>query len=337
MVQSSQFPHVVSSLRTFVLVTVVMFANVHSGSFAHAKAKPTAIKITASLPTTSKSKMTTLQEGWYKVLVGGVPAGYYVQRVEFNPNGKQFIATTYLRTSAVGGNINESLKSYASENLAPISYQYTSLTDKGGKTIDATFKKSIASLVITEGGKVRTEQVKFKDGSLLSSMLLYTILRSKTGIKVGNNYAYVAVAEEEGRAYNGEAWIKEQTDYEGQSSYKILNKFKSQQFLSYVTPTGKILSTRFPEENIEMKLAATKDEAVGTVPLNEKTLSLLFGEVPVASKPVMANAKALAPEASKTPESSSTKDASPTVPDGLSVPAGKGVAPSPESNVPPAE
>ena len=58
-----------------------------------------------------------LFDGYYKLLSGGIHVGYVIQRYQYDPKLKQFISTYYLKTGALAGNITESLKAYATDNL----------------------------------------------------------------------------------------------------------------------------------------------------------------------------------------------------------------------------
>ncbi len=80
-----------------------------------------------------------LFEGYAKVMAGGIHVGYFISRYEYDQKKKEFHAITFLKTNEVGGNITESIKAVAKEDLSPVSYSYTTLIGNVPKTIDAKF------------------------------------------------------------------------------------------------------------------------------------------------------------------------------------------------------
>lgn len=79
-----------------------------------------------------------LFEGYSKVLSGGVHIGYSIVRYEFDNKKKQFVATTFLKTNEFGGNLTESLKAFATDDMKPVSYEYTTLI---GNQVKVRFSK----------------------------------------------------------------------------------------------------------------------------------------------------------------------------------------------------
>lgn len=96
------------------------------------------LTILIALPSTSMADV--LFEGYSKILSGEEHIGYVISRYEFDSKKKQFVSTYFLKTGKGAGELTESLKAYADSELAPISYEYTSLMGKDTKTIDAKFK-----------------------------------------------------------------------------------------------------------------------------------------------------------------------------------------------------
>ncbi len=217
-------------------------------------------------------------EGYYRIKLSDATVGYTLQKVEFDKKKKQFISTYFLKTNPTGGDITESLKAVSNEKFQPISYQYTNKTGQTVKTIDASFNKELMSLKISDGTKVVTQTRKVPKGTFLSSVLAYVMLQN--GYKVGKKFTYSAVAEEDGESFSGEAFIKEEQDYIGHGAFRILNKFKGSNFVSFVTPQGEILGTSSPIQQLSTELVASPAEATVGFVLPNQVLASLFGSVP---------------------------------------------------------
>jgi len=250
-------------------------------------------------------------EGWHKVLSAGQHVGYFVVRYDLDKKTNKFSYTSYLKTNAVGNDVTEALKAESlqatqpAQWIIPQKYQYTSTQGKNITLIDATFdiessaktskaKKSKVKTDSTSKPQMRMRATVTKDGQVskideilpdntfLSGYLTYIILQSKDGLKIGNNYKYSAIAEEDGKIYSGTAFVKETTKESGQDGYKIVNEFKGIRFVSVVNSKGDPLSTKSPLLSIATESAPTMEEAVGKLKLDEKTIRTLFGSLPSA-------------------------------------------------------
>jgi hypothetical protein len=228
--------------------------------------------------TSQAAAPTILFEGWFSILLGTKKIGYSVERYEFKDN--KFYATTYLKTNAEGSNVTESLKAVSAPDLTPISYQYTSKVGDDIKVIDASFKADTMTLNTDDGKKKSKETKRFKKGTFLSCMLMYLILSQKSGLKVGNDFKYNAIAEEEGTAYTGSVLVKNEEPVKGRASFRLLNEFKGEKYLSWVTAKGETLLTRQPDKNIDVRFADSKDDATENFSVNNKDLEILFGKIP---------------------------------------------------------
>ncbi len=281
----------------------------------------TLVLFISSLASTGSAKV--LHEGWYKIIVGGVHSGFLVQRYEFDPSQKKYTGTYFIKISVLGGNSTESLKAEANDKLAPIAYQYTSKTDKETKTIDAVFKMGAMTADMVVNGKQTKITNKLEKGVFLSTFLVYLMMQNKNGLKVGNNYQYKAIAEEDGIITDGESYISG-TEKQGDKEYfKVLNTFKKAKFVSLLDMTGNIILTRSPVDSLETRLSP-RAEAVGNYELNEKSLKLLFGDVPSDKETPTGLATATTPVKAKEPRVTSTTLKS-DIPKGISVPPGKGL------------
>lgn len=219
-----------------------------------------------------------LNEGWYKVMSANVHIGYYAARYEYNPKSRQFISKSFLKTNKAGGGITESLVAYSDEGMKPISYQYTSLSPAGAKTIDAKFSKSNISLSISDKGIKKTQTSTIPKGTFLSAHL--PIMLIKKGVSVGKNLAYKAVAEEEGKVYTGKAYIKEIKKMGTKELFRILNDFKTTKFVSLMDKNGAIIATKAPLLGITTNLQVDQKTATGSIAVPLKSLKKIFGKLP---------------------------------------------------------
>lgn len=221
-----------------------------------------------------------LFEGYSKILSGGIHVGYTIARYEYDPKKKQFLATTFLKTNEFGGNLTESLKAVATDDMKPVSYQYTTLIGNQVKTIDAKFEKGKILASIQDGAKKEKVNKELPKGAFLSSFLAYVMLRSPKGLSPDTKYDFQAVAEEDAAVYKGVAFVKNPEDYNGMKVLRVLNEFKSTKFVSLVTEKGEIISTKSPVQGIGTELVAKPSEATGNFPVPASTLKTLFGNVP---------------------------------------------------------
>ncbi len=253
-----------------------------------------------------------LFEGYSKVLSGSIPIGYSISRYEYDQKKKQFIATTFLKTNQLGGDLTESLKAYADENLQPISYNYTTLVGKQAKMIDATFKKGKMTATIRENGKIKktTVSVPKEKGIFLSTFLVYIMLKSPKGLQDDSTYNFEAIAEEDATISKGSAIVKGEDSFNGIKGLKVQNDFKGAKFNCIITSKGEILSTKSPVLGIGTELVSKPSEATASFQIPNAVLTSLFGEVPTGQKNEVSR-KALTPAGSPNKQEG--------------VPAGKGI------------
>lgn len=221
-----------------------------------------------------------LFEGYSKILSGGVHIGYTIERHEYDPKAKQFVVTTFIKTSEFGGNLTESLKARSGDDMRPISYQFTTLVGNQVKIIDAKFEKGKMLASVKDGAKSEKIAKDIPKGSFLSSFLVFTMLRSPKGLQIDTRYDYQAIAEEDAAIYKGVAVVKNQEDYAGFKAIRVLNEFKSNKFVSLINERGQIFSTKSPAQGIATELVAKPSEATANFQVPSSTLKTLFGEVP---------------------------------------------------------
>jgi hypothetical protein len=226
------------------------------------------------------ARADVLFEGYSKILSGGVHVGYIIARYEFDNKKKQFIATTFLKTNEFGGNLTESLKAYSTDEMVPLSYQYTTLVGTQTKTIDAKFEKGKMFANVKDGDKVEKISKEIPKGTFLSSFLAYVMLRSPTGLKADSSYNFQAIAEEDAAVHKGLAVIKNQEDFKGIKGLKVLNEFKSSKFISVINEKGEVFSTKSPVQGIATELVAKPGDATASFSIPTAILKNLFGDVP---------------------------------------------------------
>ena len=226
------------------------------------------------------AKAEVLFEGYFKILIGQQHAGYSITRYEFDPKKKQFIATNYIKTGALAGDTVESFKAISTDTLLPVSLQYTSISGGKSKTIDLNFKGKKMNGVVNDAGAKTNINQDLTQGTFLSSFLAYVMLQGKEGMKTGVKYDYQAIAEEDAQIHKGIAVIQAQEEHKGVKAFKILNEFKGSKFISYANDRGEMISTNSPALGVSAELVADYKEALGQFALNNKAITLLFGNMP---------------------------------------------------------
>ncbi len=266
--------------------------------------------ISSFLVARAQATKEVLFEGYFKININKQHLGYLISKYEFDPISKRFFATIFTKTGALGDNITESVKAVSDANLAPINYEYLSLSSERGKTtskkIEATFrfkkettKKKLPSsknpaknkltlfATVIQDGKMSKLETDLPEDTFLSYFLAYLMLKSKTGIQTNSNYEYKAIAEEKAKLTSGISFVKAIEDFNGYKAYRIENEFDSQNFISYLTDRGELLGVINPKLGIETELMAKPNEAVGTFPFPTAILKTLFGEVPLGTNNIV--------------------------------------------------
>ena len=264
-----------------------------------------------------------LFEGYSKIMSGDQQIGYVVTRFEFDAKKKQFSSAYFTKTVSNGIDITESLKAYADSELAPISYEYTSVAGKDTKTIDAKFKKDTMTGTIMTGTKKEIISKKIPKGTFLSSFLVYLMLKSKEGLKSDTKYEYQAIAEEDGIITKGQALVSKEEMFNGHKAFKILNTFKDLKFLSYVNERGEVLGTVALGQSISTELVANSTDATKGFPVSPTLLKAIFGAVPEGKDNVLSRASKLKENQNKAPEGKQ-----------YGVPAGQGIMVKPTGDQP---
>lgn len=245
------------------------------------------------LPLHSQAEL--LFEGYSKVLAGDQHIGYVISRYEFDAKKKHFLSTYILKTGKGSSETTESLKAVADSELAPISYEYTSLAGKEVKTIDAHFKSGNLSAVMKTNGKIQRIEKKIPKGTFLSTFLVYLMLKSKDGLHTETKYEYQAIAEEDAAIYKGQSLVGKEETYNGFKTFKILNTFKDIKFLSYVNERGEVLGTNALGQGVTTELVATPSDATTGQPYSSTILKTLFTTVPTGLQNIVAQAQKTKP------------------------------------------
>lgn len=219
-----------------------------------------------------------LFEGYSKVFINDEHKGFTVIRYEFDQKMQHFKSTYLLKLA----NVTESVKAVADESLKPISYEYTSASGNEQKIINAKFAGGKVNATVKTGKKIEKINKDLPPGTFISTFLVYVMLKSKDGLKSDTHYEYQAIAEEEAKVYKGKALVGKTEIFKGISSYKILNTFNQQKFLSYVNGKGEILGTESLDHgiNVRTELVAEPKEAIASFLKNTTVLKILFGDIP---------------------------------------------------------
>lgn len=234
------------------------------------------------------SQADVLFEGYSKIMAGDQHIGYVISRYEFDAKKKQFLSTYLLKTGKGNSEVTESLKAVADSELAPVSYEYTTLAGKDVKTIDARFKSGNMSAVVKNNGKIQRIEKKIPKGTFLSTFLVYLMLKSKEGLRSETNYEYQAIAEEDAAIYKGQALVGKEEVYNGFKVFKILNTFKDTKFLSYVNERGEVLGTNAMGQGVTTELVAAPNDATTGQSFSSTILKTLFDTVPAGQNNVVA-------------------------------------------------
>lgn len=252
----------------------------------------------------SVARADVLFDGYSKIMLNGTHVGYAVSRYDFDVKKQEFTSTYFIRLDHGALKFSESLKARANSKFEPISYFYTRLDGEPAqtpqqpkgkntpgvevKTIDAYFKNNTMSAVVRENGQTKTVKKDIPKGTFLSTFLFYLILQSKEGMKVGANFNFEAIAEEDASLTKGTAFFKIQQNHNGVDTYRVLNTFKGDKYISWVTPKGEVVATESPDRGLSTQLVANMQDAIGKLAFKPATLESLFGAVPKGKDNVLA-------------------------------------------------
>ena len=271
--------------------------------------KPALVLLAATLTLLSfsqKVEAEVLFEGYYKVTLSGVHAGYVIQRYEFDAKKKEFtgMSYAYVRFTPDGKQfLTESLVAKADDAFHPLSYQFSGLTTESDpatgqiknkiSSIDGKFKKvgdkTEGALTGLKDGKNFRNTIKFERGVFLSNFLIYLMLNK--GFKAGVGGGFKALAEESGEVSSGKYKIEKEEKHKGIDAFKIKWDFKNMESISFISATGQALATESPAQGVAQELVATRAAAVGALPFAEKSVKALFGAIPEGQKNSIAEKK----------------------------------------------
>ncbi|HPI40447.1 MAG TPA: hypothetical protein PLJ21_06560 [Pseudobdellovibrionaceae bacterium] len=262
-----------------------------------------------------------LFEGYSRIYFSNKPAGYTVSRYELDSKKNQFISTSYLKLKR-GGEVSESTKAVSDMDFNPVSYTFMRIADKKVKTIDAQFKQQKMSLVINENGKTKKIEKQISKNAFLSTFLIYKILKSKEGLQEQSRYLYESLLEEEGLVRAGQVIVLKPQNVNGFEAFKVRNLIdmeneiteppmsqkKAQkdpvytEFVSFVNSQGHLLQLEAADIEMRVDLMATQKEATEGFAFDVETMKLLFGDVPLGEKNVVAQSKISKEKLQTTPE-----------------------------------
>ncbi len=245
----------------------------------------------AAVPEASKETPQVLFEGYSKIILKDAHIGYSIARYEYFPNSKKFTARTFLKIKTPAIDVTESLRASADQNFAPLTYEYTSLSGKDSKIIDANFSKGSMTAKVTENKKTKSVVNKIESGTLLSTFLIYLILKNPAGLTAQTKYDYKAVAEEDATIEKGSAEVGKEEKFEGLSAYKIKNLFKKATYVNYVNSQGEVLGTSSESNAITSVLVADASDATKGISVPTGILKDLFGDIPKGEENILFRTK----------------------------------------------
>lgn len=232
-----------------------------------------------------------LFEGYFKITLGSEHIGYSIQRYEYDSTKKQFIAKTFLKLNEKAGDQTDSLVAISGSGMEPVSYQFTSMSGKEIKTVDATFKNEKIAATIKEKGKTKKINNKLPKGVFLGSFLNFVMLKSPSGIKTDSKYDYQAIAEEDASIEKGLAVVTTKEDYKGFSAYKVSNTFKGQKWNYSMSEKGEYLLAKSPALNLQLELVAQSSLATQGIGVPQQVVKALFGDIPLGTNNTVAEKK----------------------------------------------
>lgn len=244
----------------------------------------------------ASAPLEKLFEGYYKIEIMNRHAGYVIDRYEVDNKNKQIIETRFLKATGDNTNITESYKTISSLDFTPISYSYTSIIGTVTTTIDGKIKKGVLTATKKvqdlsqqnniKGNKKPSEKIerierKLPEGTFFSGMLMYMIMRSKTGLQTNNSYPFKAIAEELADIADGEAVVGKLETLNNNKVFKVQITFNKDSYFNYVNEQGETLSTNSPTQGNKTELVGKPSEATAGFPVSSSILTSLFNEVPL--------------------------------------------------------
>lgn len=286
-----------------------------------------------------KVQAEVIFEGYYKVTLSGVHAGYVIQRYEFDATQKLFTgkAFTYVRITPDGKQfINESLVAKANDKFQPVSYNYSgliaSLNEQTGRIennvtlIDATFQGQKMTLKGLKSGKNFSSKTTYPQGAFLSNFLLQLMLQK--GLAVGRNFRFEAIAEETGMVHKGQVQIVAEEQFKGANAFKINWAYKDVESTSYISTNGNALGTESPAQKVAQVLVANPSEATAGFTLPQQSIKKIFGNIPAGNVHDFAKPKSSTTSTPPEPVNDGTNSAAKVAPPAVIV------KPPAESNTP---
>ena len=134
--------------------------------------------------------------------------------------------------------------------------------------------------IVTTNKKPQQLQVRLPQGAFLSTFLTYMILQSPQGLSKGLKFSFQAMAEEDARVYQGQAFIESEVVHKNQRAFRILNTFKNSKFVNIMNIKGEPLFTRSPLQGITAELVKEPIDATSNQPYNPKNINTIFNGTP---------------------------------------------------------
>lgn len=223
-----------------------------------------------------------LFEGCYQISLKGDPIGYSIQRYENIPKDKQFKTTSFLRTNLQGQVTTESIITISDQNLKPLRYEYTAIDQQTTRQLAAVVDGAKLKVTEVKSGKTNVREVPLEPDLFFSQVLLYGILKSDDGLKVGVQKKYRAIVEELGEVASGSYKITKLDLFRAKiRSFEIENQFQNNKFITWVSESGEVIKILDPLVDLTVTLVPESDQATRGQVIPNKVLTTLFGQKPL--------------------------------------------------------
>lgn len=231
---------------------------------------------------TLPSQAQVLFEGYYQILLKGDAIGYTIQRYENLAKEKQFKTTSFQRINLQGQVSTESIVTFSDQNLKPIRYEYTAIDNQTNRQITAVVEGLKLKVTEVKKGQTTQREVVIEPNLFFSQALLYGILKSEEGLKVGVQKKYRAIAEELGEVASGSYKITKLDLFRSKiRSFEIENQFQSNKFIIWVSESGEVIKILDPLIDLTVTLVPEAAQATQGQVLPTKILTTLFGQQPL--------------------------------------------------------
>ena len=227
-----------------------------------------------------------LFEGFYKVEVKGVHAGYTIIRHSIDEEQKERTIAYYWMKQVGAVTSLTGVSATSTTDFKPIRYLAWHTGDGSIDVKNGVFKggKLHVTRTIEKGGRRRVVASERKSVSpdVIFSSLVSQMQAANSNYLVSEYKAFDGLAEETSTV--SLSWfmiLRSDTDtVKGQTVYQVVCQFLNESFEFFTNRDGEVLGTRSSLMNQITYLVPNRDEAIGIFGLNERLLLKTFGDIP---------------------------------------------------------